>query len=82
MPTSEDSTPSCSQTEQLAELLARKKDLIKLIQGKEESLRKLNLVKMYRNKASNYFQLAVFLHAYFFHIMCIVSNVHKLNSVC
>ena len=58
--TSENDIPSCSQTEQLTELLARKKDLIKLIQGKEESLRKLNLVKMYRNKVSNYYQLIVF----------------------
>jgi len=48
--TSENHIPSCSQTEQPTELLAKKKDLIKLIQGKEESLRKLNLVKMYRNK--------------------------------
>jgi len=48
--TSENHIPSCCQTEQPTELLARKKDLIKLIQGKEESLRKLNLVKMYRNK--------------------------------
>jgi len=50
VPTSENDIPSCSQTDQPTELMARKKDLIKLIQGREESLRKLNLVKMYRNK--------------------------------
>ena len=53
VPTSENHIPSCSPAEQPTELLARKKELIKLIQEKEDSLRKLNLVKMYRNKVSN-----------------------------
>ncbi|KAJ7376583.1 hypothetical protein OS493_033744 [Desmophyllum pertusum] len=48
--TSENGIPSSSQTEQPIELLTGKRDLIKMIQEKEDSLRKLNLVKMYRNK--------------------------------
>lgn len=38
------------QNEHSLELLARKRELIKIIQTREESLRKLKLVKMYRNK--------------------------------
>ena len=38
------------QNEHSHELLARKRELTKIIQTKEESLRKLKLVKMYRNK--------------------------------
>lgn len=36
----------------LHKLLTEKKDLIKMIQEREDSLRKLNLVKMCRNKVS------------------------------
>ena len=36
----------------LHQLQTEKKDLIKIIQEREDSLRKLNLVKMYRNKVS------------------------------
>jgi len=47
---SENGYQTCNKTEQSVELLARKQDLIKSIQEKEDSLRKLKLVKMYRNK--------------------------------
>ncbi|XP_078356671.1 uncharacterized protein LOC144641530 [Oculina patagonica] len=48
--TPENRLQGCSQTERPTELLARKRDLIKMIHEKEELQRKLNLVKMYRNK--------------------------------
>lgn len=38
------------QNEHSLELLTRKRELTKIIQTKEDSLRKLKLVKMYRNK--------------------------------
>ena len=51
------------QNEHSHELLARKRELIKIIQTKEESLRKLKLVKMYRNKVISWtnFSLILFL---------------------
>lgn len=45
------------QNEHSLELLARKRELIKIIQTKEESLRKLKLVKMYRNKVISWTNL-------------------------
>ena len=51
------------QNEHLLELLAGKRELIKIIQTREESLRKLKLVKMYRNKVISWtnFSLILFL---------------------
>ena len=45
------------QNEHSLELLARKRELTKIIQTKEESLRKLKLVKMYRNKVISWTNL-------------------------
>lgn len=49
------------QNEDSLELLARKRELIKIIQTKEESLRKLKLVKMYRNKVISWTNLPLIL---------------------
>ena len=51
------------QNEHSLELLAGKRELIKIIQTREESLRKLKLVKMYRNKVISWtnFSLILFL---------------------
>ena len=65
------STKNCTQSlsnqsAHSAELLTKKKGLIKTIQEKEDSLRKLKLVKMYRKKvlfAANLpFYLTVYNH--------------------
>ena len=49
------------QNEHSLEILARKRELIKIIQTKEESLRKLKLVKMYRNKVISWTNLPLIL---------------------
>ncbi|XP_068741040.1 swi5-dependent recombination DNA repair protein 1 homolog isoform X2 [Montipora capricornis] len=48
--TPENHTEQCNQTEGSVELLSRRQRLLKTIQQKEDSLRKLRLVQMYRNK--------------------------------